>query len=185
MFSTRDERGMRTRYLLFAFVTILVIGCQRGQQSDSPVEIGYVSTGISSIVLEEMQAAHSNECMESCDSYEFIGFANPPALNTAPVYGEIDIAAATSSVSVALARAKNNDIKYVSPNVLNSAALVVKEDSDIFGLDDLNGKRIGWYSLPTGGGIGFLMISGLVPEDAKRRFDIKETGAPLLPTLLT
>ena len=169
--------------LQILIVLLLLSGCGSKQDAKS-VKVGFVSSGISAVVVEEMKREHEGRCSEDCAAYQFVGFANPPALNNALVFGEIDVAIATSAASVALARAQDRDIKYVFPNVINSVSVVVNSSSGYSALSDLEGQRIGWYGLPTAGGLGFLLVSDTAADAVSTKFQISQSGAPLLPSLL-
>lgn len=172
------------RNLFCAAFLLLLTACPQNVPH-SPAKVGFVSSGISGMVVSAMQAEYARSCESDCNELEFVGFANPTALNNALIFGEIDVAVASSAVSVALARAEGRDIRYLFPNVLNSAAVVVRSDSPYRTLDDLRGKKIGWYGLPTAGGIGFLMITGSSVNDAKQNFQLRDAAAPMLPALLS
>lgn len=63
-------------------------------------------------------------------------------------------------------------------------SLLVRGDSPYTTLKDLKGKKIGWYGLPSGGGIGFYVLSHKRSINILKEFQLIQTRPPALIPLL-
>jgi NitT/TauT family transport system substrate-binding protein len=161
-------------------IAFIISSCKK--PVEKKVKLGYVSTGITGLSVQIMQdqAIPQKHGLQ----IEYIGFIDPSALNNAFVLGICDVNIAAGANVVALARSQGRKIQYFFPTLLNSCSLLVRKDSSAQNLFDLKGKKIGWYGLQSGGGIGFYVLAKKQGLDALKDFHMIDTKAPSLWPLL-
>lgn len=182
------KKRYTTWFILTAVITLfsVIIVYQNSVQystSNEPLSVGFVDTGITGMIVRLIN--DESLYRDISGQLEFIGFSNPSGLNNALIYNKIDVAMATGSNVVALAREKGFDVKYFFPNVLNTVSLLSKKTSGISTLDDLKGKRIGWYGLPTSGGTGFYLLAQAHGYEPDIDFQLIHAKPPVLLPLLS
>ncbi|MBK1700484.1 ABC transporter substrate-binding protein [Thiococcus pfennigii] len=148
-----------------------------------PIKVGFVEVGISGLMVELIKesALYQNSAVR----VSFTAFNSPIALNNALVAGQIDVALATGANTVAKMRETSHDVKYFFPNVLNSVSLLTEKTSGLSSIEDLEGKKIGWYGLQTSGGTGLFLILKDMGYSPLEDFSFIEAKPPTLPPMLT
>lgn len=138
-------------------LTIAILLCFSGcSKEHHTVSMGYVSSGLTGLAVKVMKDKKTPERYGV--DVEYVGFANPQALNNAFFLGRCDINIAAGSSVVALKAGKPPRFVYFHPTLLNSVSLLVKAHSPYKSLADLKGQKIGWYGPLSGGGTGFIIL---------------------------
>lgn len=179
---------MKRRILLVVFAGVALVAIffvfilLKSKPASSQVRIGYVSTGISGLCVEIMKDQRLPEKYGL--QVEYVGFIDPSAMNNAFVVGSFDINIAAGANVVAVARTEGHRVQYFFPSLLNSVSVVVRTDSKSKSLNDLKGKKVGWYGLQSGGGTGFYVIAREHSIYPQKEFNLIEAKPPALWSLL-
>ena len=166
--------------LTFICVSLLVflVACQREQPKatiPTKLSVGYVSSGLTGLAVEVMK--DKKFASKYGLDIEFVGFANPQALNqTFFLSKKVDVNIAAGANVVASQTGIPPQFVYFQPTLLNSVSLLVKTDKYYKSLADLKGRKIAWYGPLSGGGTGFMAIcdqSGI--KDYRKEFQLIQT----------
>lgn len=159
---------------LLAFLT----SCQREQpEATTPkkLSVGYVSSGLTGLAVEVMK--DKKFVSKHGLDIEFVGFANPQALNQSFFLSKkVDVNIAAGANVVASQTGTPPQFVYFQPTLLNSVSLLVKTEKNYKSLADLKGRKIAWYGPLSGGGTGFMAIcdqSGI--KDYRKEFQMIQT----------
>lgn len=164
---------------VFLAGAIFLNGCAKKPQK---VSLGYVSKGLTGLGVQVMKDQKIPE--KYGITFEYMGFLSPSSLNQSFMMGKFDVNLAAGINVIALARSKGYKVQYFSPTLLNSVSLLVRRDSPCTTLEDLKGKKIGWYGLPSGGGIGFYVLSHKRGINILKDVQLIQTKPPALIPLL-
>jgi len=170
----------------FTLCALLVqSACNRGTQPPSDpatLSVGYVSTGLTGLAVQVMQDQQLPE--KHGLKVNWHGFVDPTSLNGAFVLGKFDVNLAAGASVIALARSQGHDVAYFFPTLLNSTSLLVPQDAPYTTLRDLKGKRVGWYGLASGGGVGFYLIAKRQDVNVLKDLALIQGKPPALMVLL-
>lgn len=171
---------MRTAVnLCLIWIIILTTGCEKKSEK---ISLGYVATGITGLAVEVMKDLKIPEKYNL--DLEYFGFTNPSLSNNAFINGKYQINLAAGANVIALARNQGHRFQYFFPTLLNSVCVVVKKESPYSSLEDLIGKKIGWYGLQSGGGTGFYVLAKIKGLDILKDYELIDTKPPTLWPLL-
>jgi len=161
-------------------LSIMITSCAK--RKPEKIRLGYVSKGLSGLAVEVMKSQKIPE--KYGITFKYIGFLSPSSMNEAFMMGKFDVNLAAGVNVITLARNKGYKVQYFFPTLLNSVSLIVKKDSPYASLKDLKGKKIGWYGLPSGGGIAFYVLCRKRGINALKDFQIIQSKPPALIPLL-
>lgn len=160
--------------LAVAFTVWFVFFCNGPKPPSSRVKVGYVSSGLTGLAVEIMKEQKMAE--KHGLQPEFVGFANPQALNQAFFLGELDVNMAAGANVVASQAGTPEKFVYFHPTLLNTVSVIVRNDDPYQQLSDLKGKKVAWYGPLSGGGTGFMALcerTGI--GDTKAAFQLIQT----------
>lgn len=165
--------------VLLVGVLILPFGCKKEPKK---ISFGYVSSGVTGLAVEVMKELKIPEKFGV--DLEYVGFTDPSLSNNAFINGKYQVNLAAGVNVIALARIQGYQVQYFFPTLLNSVCVVVKKDSPYQSLDDLKGKKIGWYGLQSGGGTGFYVLAKKKGIDILKEYELIDAKPPALWPLL-
>ena len=160
-------------------VTTLTYGCAKKPKK---ISFGYVSSGVTGLAVEVMKGLQIPQKFGV--DLKYVGFTNPSLSNNAFINGKYQVNLAAGVNVIALARKQGYQVQYFFPTLLNSVCVVVKKESPYQSLDDLKGKKIGWYSLQSGGGTGFYVLAKKKGIDILKEYKLIDAKPPALWPLL-
>lgn len=96
------------------------------------------------------------------------------------VLDKVSTLAAAGPATVASSRNEGKPVKYLSPVNQNHTTLITRPDAPYESLEDLQGKKIGWFGLPSEASLGLLLIAKLKGFDLRNDFQLKRGGPSTL-----
>lgn len=144
--------------------------------------VGVVNTGTSAIpssIITEM-----NLDAKYGVSLEFKRFDDLNAQHTQFLLGKTDMAGGFALISGAIGRLEGRPVHYVSPNNQNHTCLIARADAPYTRMEDLIGKNVGWFGLPSEASAGFLMIARAKGIDAEKQFRLRKVTPVLAAALV-
>jgi len=166
--------------IIFCILILCIItSCNR---KNKKISLGYVDSGLTGLAVQVMK--DDSIPQKYGLDFDYQGFPNPTASNNAFILNKYDINIAAGANVIALARNKGYKVKYFYPTLLNSVSLLVKTDSPYKLLEDLKGKKIGWYGLASGGGTAFYVLSNIMGVNILKDFEMVQSSPPALWPML-
>jgi len=160
-------------------ITVFTFGCRK---KTDKISLGYVSSGVTGLAAEVMKELQIPEKFDL--DLDYIGFTDPSLSNNAFINGKYQVNLAAGVNVIALARKQGYQVQYFFPTLLNSVCVVVKKDSPYQSLNDLKGKKVGWYGLQSGGGTGFYVLAKKKGIDILKDYEFIDAKPPMLWPLL-
>ena len=144
--------------------------------------VGIVNTGTSAIPSAIIREMHLDA--KYGVNLEFKNFDDLNAQHTQFLLGKTDMTGAFALISGALGRLEGRPVQYVSPNNQNHTCLITRTDAPYKRMEDLFGKNVGWFDLPSEASAGLLMIAQAKGIDAQKQFRLRKVTPPLSAALV-
>ncbi|MBI2370516.1 MAG: ABC transporter substrate-binding protein [Deltaproteobacteria bacterium] len=154
----------------------------RGASAQKKYVVGIVNTGTSAIpsaIITEMNLA-----AKYGGDLEFKPFDNLNVQFTQFFLGKTDMSGAFGPISGAIGRLEGRPIQYVSPSNQNHTCLIARADAPYTRMEELIGKNVGWFGLPSEASAGFLMVAQSRGIDAQKQFRLRKVTPPLSAALV-
>lgn len=144
--------------------------------------VGVLNTGTTSIYSTIINQLHLDA--KYGGDLEFKLFDNINAQFTQFFLGKTDISGAFGAISGAIGRLEGRPVQYISPNMQQQTCLIARADAPYKRMEDLIGKNVGWFGLPSEASAGLLMVAQIKGIDAETKFRLRKVTAPLSAALV-
>lgn len=144
--------------------------------------VGIVNTGTSAIPSAIITRLHLDT--KYGGDLEFKAFDNLNIQFTQFFLGKTDMSGAFGPVSGAIGRLEGRPVAYVSPNNQNHACLICRADAPYKKMEDLIGKNVGWFGLPSEASAGLVMVAQARGINAQKQFRLRKVSPPLSAALV-
>ncbi|HLC26126.1 MAG TPA: ABC transporter substrate-binding protein [bacterium] len=144
--------------------------------------VGVLNTGTTSIYSAIINQLHLDT--KYGGDLEFKPFDDINAQFTQFFLGKTDISGAFGAISGSIGRLEGRPVQYISPNMQQQTCLIARADAPYKRMEDLIGKNVGWYGLPSEASAGLLMVAQLKGIDAEKKFRLRKVAAPLAAALV-
>jgi len=144
--------------------------------------VGIVNTGTSAIPSAII--THMNLDAKYGGDLEFKAFDNLNIQYTQFFLGKVDMSGGFGPVSGAIGRLEGRPVQYVSPNNQSHTCMICKVDAPYRTMEDLIGKNVGWFGLPSEASASLLLLAQARGINAQKQFRLRKVSPPLSAALV-